>query len=173
MKISNRQLAELIGIISVVASLIFVGLQLMLDRQVAIAAQFHNRSELGHNDLVSRFENEPYIRMQAQQLENGFEPTWWNPEIEKYRSERKLTLEDIVRLELLLRNEFLRYNNNYYQYSRGLIDRENYLNGLRNYFLQRMGQDPLFRAVALSPGPMEPGLIQLIQEVEEELNGTN
>lgn len=172
MKVPSKRLAELLGMLAVVASLVFVGLQLMLDRRVAIAAQFHNRSKLGHVSFVSQFENEPFIQMQAHQWENGFLPDWWNAGIEKYRSERSLTLKDIVRLELLVRTELLRYNNNFYQYSQGLLDRDNYLTGLRNYFSVRMAQDPLFRAVALSPGPMEPGFIELIQEAEKELNGT-
>lgn len=45
MKASKKELVEIVGIFAVVASLIFVGMQLQLDRKVALAEQYSNRAE--------------------------------------------------------------------------------------------------------------------------------
>ena len=50
MKIDNKALVELVGVLTVTASLVFVGMQLMLDRKVAIAEQYFNRTESAKQD---------------------------------------------------------------------------------------------------------------------------
>ena len=45
-KSNLKDIAELVGIASIVASLIFVGMQLKQSQQIAIANQYHNRAEL-------------------------------------------------------------------------------------------------------------------------------
>ena len=45
MKGSKKELVEIVGIFAVVASLILVGMQLQLDRKVALAEQYSNRAE--------------------------------------------------------------------------------------------------------------------------------
>ena len=53
MRTSKKDIVEIVGIFAVVASLIFVGMQLMLDRKVALAEQYFNRAESVKADRLS------------------------------------------------------------------------------------------------------------------------
>ena len=50
MNAKQKEVVEIVGIFAVVASLIFVGMQLMLDRKVALAEQYFNRAESAKAD---------------------------------------------------------------------------------------------------------------------------
>jgi hypothetical protein len=54
MNISKRDVLELIGVLSVVASLVFVGIQLYFDRSVAIGSQQNERTVLGQDYFLSQ-----------------------------------------------------------------------------------------------------------------------
>jgi len=61
MRLDSKQVIDIIGVTAIVASLIFVGLQLMLDRNVSIAAQYAARSESLKADLRTRMESNGYM----------------------------------------------------------------------------------------------------------------
>ena len=90
----HRWAIELIGIVSIIASLLFVGMQLTLDRRIAAGAQFHERMLIAHDASLAYFQNEEWIKMQAALWENGFTPRWWNSDIENFADQRKLSMED-------------------------------------------------------------------------------
>ena len=49
MRIESKQVIDIVSTLAVVASLIFVGYQLILERRIAEAAQQHNRMELQYD----------------------------------------------------------------------------------------------------------------------------
>ncbi len=51
-----KDVAELIGITAIVASLIFVGLQMKQSQEIAIAAQYHQRAALTVDSLNAELE---------------------------------------------------------------------------------------------------------------------
>lgn len=168
MKTSYRQIGELIGVLSVVASLLFLSAQLILDRRVALGAQYHERMVLGQDFYLSLSENESWISAEAKQWENGFLPGYWNPDIEIFMEIRELSMEDVVRIDRVYRSTLVRLNNNYYQFYQGLLDGdtpESIRNGLRS----QMGANPLYRAIALDFAVGSGNFQDLIYEVEEEL----
>ena len=59
--ITLRGIVETAGIISVVASLIFVGMQLRQDQDIALANQYHARAETSISNYRSRMESEAYV----------------------------------------------------------------------------------------------------------------
>jgi len=59
--ISLRGLIETVGLASVVASFIFVGLQLRLDQKIAIASQYQARAESALANRRAELESEFYI----------------------------------------------------------------------------------------------------------------
>ena len=64
-----RQIIEAIGISAVVASLIFVGMQLLLDRRIAVADQYFNRAEAQRENLRTRTESEAFFANQEEMWE--------------------------------------------------------------------------------------------------------
>lgn len=158
-----RELAELIGIFSVVASLLFVGFQLMLEQRVSMGSQFHARTSLGHDALLSHLENPDWISYQAKLWENGFKPPWWNENIDAYQAERSLSMEEMVMRSMDIRLSYYRINNNYFQFRQGLISGEawNHIAAQLEMDLQR----PFPRAVALGVQSYEFEFIELLQKL--------
>ena len=61
MRINSRKIVEGIGAAAIVASLGFVGMQLILDRNVALAGQYATRSESLKDDLRTQMESDGFI----------------------------------------------------------------------------------------------------------------
>lgn len=57
MKIELRQSVEILGVIGIIASLIFVGLQLIQSQEIAIAGQYQARAEIALDYQLSRLES--------------------------------------------------------------------------------------------------------------------
>jgi len=171
MKTSTKQTIEIIGIFGVIASLIFVGMQLLLDRRVAMGAQFHARTALYHQAQQSIFENDSYVQEQAAIWENGLTPPWWNSEIEKFQQDRGMSMEGMYQRYTLLRMRMLRFNDNYFQYERGLISEETWQTN-RNALKNNMRQF-YTRTVALNFNVFEAAFDELIQEIIHEIELEN
>ena len=157
----TREIVEIVGIFSVVASLLFVGLQLILDRRVATGAQFHERMALGHDSFEMQFQNDEWIRTTAKQWEAGNTPGWWNEDVAAYREERNLSMEELVRESIFIQMTYLRMNNNYFQYQQGLIPDETWARlepGIRTIPRSR----PLYKAIAENFVVLEQGYIELM-----------
>lgn len=171
MNLRARDIVEIAGIFSVVASLIFVGMQLMLDRRVAKGAQFHERSVLGHEAAQMLFDNGDWVKAQAQHWENGFKPSWWNTEIDTIQKEQGLSTEDMVRSVQRSIMETIRANNNYFQYKSGLITEESW--SQIQLGIERAMDRPVYRAIALSNSNLEKGFIEILQRLEDEISATS
>ena len=53
-----KDIAELVGLASIVASLLFVGMQMKQSQQIAIAGQYHNRAALAVENFGNLMSNE-------------------------------------------------------------------------------------------------------------------
>jgi len=76
-------------------------------------------------------------------------------------------MEDIVRLSMIRRMTLMRLNNNYFQYSQGLMT-EDYISILRQDLLGLMNL-PIFRVQALNTPVSVNGFRELILEVNDEI----
>ena len=172
MKERTREVIEIVGIFGLIASLIFVGMQMMLDRRIAMGNQFHDRTEIGHEGMIAQFQSDAWVAMQAREWEAGFLPDWWNEKITAYQQEHGYSMKDIVRLELSARMRLVRMNNNYFQHQLGLISDETWDNiSPSGEVYQR---DPVYAAVAAQGGGvLEPGYRKLIQEALESIERTS
>ena len=101
-----KDIAELVGISAIVASLLFVGLELKQSRDVALAEVHQNRAELGMNYSSSRRGTDVRAIMQKV-LEN-----------------ERLTGYDQVVLDSFYDETIYFIENNYYQYKLGLLPQE-------------------------------------------------
>ena len=95
MNLDNKQLIELIGIVGIVGSLIFVGLQLKFDSQVAISEQFNYRAESAKSDLRTALESEAVLEFRAQSWNQGERWPWWSDEYEDIVENRNLSGKNV------------------------------------------------------------------------------
>ena len=98
------ELLQVVGVIGLIASLIFVGLELKQTQKIAIAGQQQSRTILRTNQILSTYEFSPE--------EIGVENIAWRDqsEIQRYNREQRQVYYWTV-------NE-----NNFYQYSEGMMD---------------------------------------------------
>lgn len=127
MKIDTKQFIEIAGAASIVASLIFVGVQLQQDRAVALGAQLNNRAEAGFDIYAMQFGNEIWIQEESERKRQGLDWPWWNDDIQEYQDQYKVSDEGMYRLYLRARMIVINFDNNFYQYQIGLIDEDTWL----------------------------------------------
>jgi len=111
MKFSDwKGIAELIGIIAIVASLLFVGLQLKQSHEIALATQYHARAETTQNLHLA-----------------GIESNWTIPVLRS-----KVSDEVSVKDTNLWLWFWIQMDNHYYQYQAGFLDEVAWLAQLKN-----------------------------------------
>ena len=64
-----KSIAELIGIAAIVASLLFVGLQMKQSQEIAIAQQYQDRSAAALDWYLARMQSESALELAAQRLD--------------------------------------------------------------------------------------------------------
>ena len=169
MKIENKHLIEIVGVLAIVVSLLFVGMQLMLDRQVALGEQYFNRAESQKEDARTRFASESYMLRRAELWDNGDRPSWWADSDESRYSESGLTGLDMVQR---IDNQYLRllsFDNLYFQYGQGLLTEDFWLT--TRIALKTTLRTPMGRGEFTRPGfgrPIDKLIEELIAEIDAE-----
>lgn len=166
---TNFKLAiEMLGVVAVVASLVFVGMQLQLDRQVALGSQYAARAESVKADVRTRMESDAFLAMQARLWASGTRPNWWNAEVAQLAKELELSGADLKTVELDKFLTLLQADNLYFQFQQGLLE-EDYWIRARHSLKQRMKEDPFARAIFPVLGQrIHPIVLELISEIESE-----
>jgi hypothetical protein len=123
MKINNKVLMELIGVLTVTASLVFVGIQLMFDRKVAIADQYFNRTESVKEDRRTLLLSPVFFHDVEKMWALGEKPPHWNDEWEvaKQVNDGTRSIAGVQHRILELQLAIIGYDNIYFQYQQGLI----------------------------------------------------
>lgn len=170
MKINNKVLVEVIGVLTVSASLIFVGMQLLLERKVAIAEQYFNRTESAKEDRRSFLASAIYFQEIEEWWATGERPPYWNEDwkLAKQLDKGEYTVATIRHRTLELQLSILGYDNIYFQYQQGLID-ENTWQHFREQIKGAMTADPeLTRAIYLNNA--RATLLPVVQEIRDEID---
>lgn len=171
MKASKKELAEILGIFAVVASLIFVGMQLQLDRKVALADQYFNRAETVKADRRSALESEAYMQYVEESWPLGWRPVYWDEDwdVAKQVEGGLLSARSVVAEILTLRLDIVGYDNLYFQYQQGLLD-EGAWNHHRSTLKRAMFEDELVRAVYqhYARSTIQPVLEEISREIESK-----
>ena len=147
--------AELIGITAIVASLIFVGLQLKQSQEIAIGTQYHQRAALAVENFNA-------------QLESGDLRVWGmisGLEITPDRS-----VEDAGRSHLMGVTYLIMADNHFFQYQSGFTDEESWQTQ-RALLKSVMGStlSPPRAVLEKSGYPFRPSFVELCNTVIEEL----
>jgi hypothetical protein len=153
MKFQRKEIIEVTGLIAVVASLIFVGVQLSFDRRVALADQYQRRTEMFVSTNLALIESDAWKETAIQSWESGSRPRWWTQEIEDAAPEYYTPLHYQLNI-LTSRNLMTMYDNLYYQYTNGFLG-EGYWAGVEkaiNGSVQGVMFGPLMLNEARNPG---------------------
>ena len=171
MKASKKELVEIVGIFAVVASLIFVGMQLMLDRKVALAEQYFNRAESAKADRRAILESDDLMQYYEELWTLGWRPPYWDESWELARRVEEGTVSVRSALAEIMRNQLsiIGYDSVYFQYQQGLLEEESW-NQLRLFLKRNMARDELSRAVYQSHARMtiRPVIEEVLREIESE-----
>jgi len=165
-KLEFGKLIELLGIMGVIASLLFVGIQLQLDRNVALGEQYAARSATRASMLEAILGSDLALESYAKQFE-GSQPFWW------HEGEPRMPLNstpiDIAVYGIEIQLMMLGWDNIYYQNELGLFDpvefevrRASVKNAFRIY--------PSLRSYMTNPGLNYTGSIVWFQEIANELD---
>ncbi len=166
LKLSTKQFIEIVAIFGVIASLIFVGMQLKLDRKVAQSDQYFNRAESRKADLRAFIESEAYMQTHDLWWEIGRRPSWWTDELEKnnqdYGANGRMVRAGI--LETLI--GFIHLDSIYYLYQQDLLEEEIWIAARES--IESGLNDPFIRSVYLNEGidlPLRGEVERLISEM--------
>ena len=175
MKTSKKDIVEIVGIFAVVASLIFVGMQLMLDRKVALAEQYFNRAESVKTDRRTALESDDLMRYYEELWALGWRPSYWDEDWKVARRVQEGTLSVRGVLAGILDDELaiIGYDSVYFQYQQGLLDEELW-NGLRATLKRSMARDELSRAIYQRQArtTIQPVIEEILREIESERSTT-
>jgi hypothetical protein len=156
MKPANwKDIAELIGIGAIVASLIFVGLQMKQSQDIAIASQYHARAALS----VQNFNAE---------MESGDLKFWGSRG--QWDVDDDLSIEDRGRAALRAATYLTIVDNNFYQYEAGFLEEDlwqNQLNGLKGQ-LRRNGR--IRDMIRARMNLYRPSFLNLANELLDEMD---
>lgn len=159
---------ELAGAITVIASVGFVGLQLKLDRDVALADSFTDGIESRKEDIRAKMESDTYMLMQQELWEAGVRPDWWTTSLENSESKYLGSGAQIMARFYEVDLDYLELERIHFRYNQGLIDQD-YWNGAKD-ILRDFLTDPFRRAVFLSRGSR---LSETVNELIEEIDAAN
>ena len=172
MKINNKTFVEILVNLTVIASLVFVGMQLLLDRRIAIAEQYFNRAESVKEDTRAFLASPKYYQEREEWWALGKRPSFWNEdwEIAKQIEEGTLSIASLYFLITRIELAIIGYDNIYFQYQQGLIREEDWQR-FRQGIKRRLKADPeLLRAIWLSHSrpAIKPVIEQILQEIDSE-----
>ena len=115
---------ELVGLVAIVSSLIFVGLELKQSREVAIAGQYQDRANIGADYFLSRLENEHLIAYLGIELAVDYESDRLGPTQKEHFEEHGP--ESLAFNYLHMNIVFLMYDNIYFQFENGFLTEESW-----------------------------------------------
>lgn len=154
MKINFQKSIEVVGVLSIVGSLLFVGLQMLFDRQVTLSETYQNRADSRKADFRSQMESDDYMTYRAELWSSGNRPAWWTDDLESEFEQKGISGRSIIANVINASILIIHLDNLHYQYEQGFID-ESYWQGILNVIETQM-QDPLIRGVWLHWTPHTP-----------------
>lgn len=164
-------MVEIAGIFAVVASLIFVGLQLRLDRKVAVAEQYFNRAESAKADRRAMLESDDYMQFRGELWALGDRPSFWDEssELAAQVADGSISVRSLRAGIVSLQLSVIGYDNVYFQYQQGLIEDEMW-NHLRSTMKRNMAGNEIVRqAYSLYARPtIRPIIDEILKEIEAE-----
>ena len=133
-----KDIAELIGIGAIVASLVFVGLQMKLSHEIAIADQYQNRADAALDFYVARMQSGPALELTAIGISESVEAGRVGIAV-------KRSLEDegpqiVAMRHLHYRSNITMFDNYHFQYEQGFLTEDAWV-GFRRRLKELLSND--------------------------------
>ena len=171
LKTSKKDIVEIAGIFAVVASLIFVGMQLYLDRKVALADQYFNRAESAKADRRALLESDYYMQYMEELWALGEPPPFWDDdwEIAARVKDGTISVRSAEAAIKAHQMSIIGYDSVYFQYQQGLLDEELW-KSLRSTLKGRMARNDMVREVysRFARSTIRPEVEEILREIEAE-----
>ena len=171
LKTSKKDIVEIAGIFAVVASLIFVGMQLYLDRKVALADQYFNRAESAKADRRALLESDDYMQYMEELWALGEPPPFWDDdwEIAARVKDGTISVRSAEAAIKAHQMSIIGYDSVYFQYQQGLLDEELW-KSLRSTLKGRMARNDMVREVysRFARSTIRPEVEEILREIEAE-----
>ena len=145
-----RSVAEITGVGAIVASLVFVGLQLKQSQDIAIAAQYHDRADVHMSLVLAHLEADYVIPSLRDRQSDG------------------ISAGDINTFHWL----WVSLDNHYYQYQSGFLSEEGWL-ALQARLSEMLNTDPISRHLVVFRGStFRQSFVELSRSLIEEPDST-
>ena len=118
-----KDIAEVVGIAAIVASLVFVGLELRQSQEIAIAAQYQERSNSGTENLYNVLESESQLMASAKRLDSRGWPSGFLSDKDKMWLESHSPIE-WAEANTWSQINLLIFDNYHFQYQSGFLNEE-------------------------------------------------
>ncbi len=133
-----KNIAELVGIAAIVASLIFVGLQMKQSHEIAIGDQYQNRADAALGFYVARMQSDPALELTAIRISNSVEAG-------RVGTAVKRSLEDegpqiVAMRHLHYRSNITMFDNYHFQYEQGFLTEDAWI-GFRRRLKEMLSND--------------------------------
>jgi len=159
-----KESVEFIGIFAIVASLIFVGLELRQSQKVAIASQYQMRISFSQDFLQNQ--RDFSLARSGERARSSISEFDLKPALrDSLLSLPPLELGDVVNS---IDQIFYIFDNNHYQYQSGFVDEESWLS-MRSRFKNYLHNEEFARQRFLSnPGRFRPSLVDEVRQMFDE-----
>jgi hypothetical protein len=114
-----KSVGELIGVVAIVASLIFVGLQLKQAQEIAIADQYQNRADAALEFYLALLQTDRALELFANGIETQIEAGTATPEMVNAFEDEGGKL--LATRYLIYRSNMTAFDNYYFQYEQGFM----------------------------------------------------
>jgi len=152
---------QVVGIFSVMASLVFVGLQMQQDRQIAHAGQYQDRSGVAVEVWNGMAQSDYDIRLVGNA---ATAKPWWT---ETFGD--SMTPQEAGMAVISARRSFAVLDNHHYQYELGFYDEETWQSlrgGLRDF----LSRNPVARAMVRNqPEIFRPRFLAVCEQIVNEI----
>jgi hypothetical protein len=161
-----KNLVEIIGISAIVASLVFVGLELRQSHQIAIAAEYQGRNSIVNDLYNTRIQSETALSVVGQPLYDSVRSADFP---DKYRHMYEgYTVEQLGYISTQALISLTNFDNLYFQYQSGFISDEAWQ--AFRYRLRRELESPVARLVfEKDPNWYRTSYRKLVSEILNEI----
>ena len=138
-----NEIAELVGIAAIVASLIFVGLQMKQSQEIAVGTQYQERANAAIENYMSQIQSDQALKNWGQRLANAASSGSYPIEIKNLID--SAGPESVAFTYLLYRSQMTMMDNCHFQFEYGFMNEDTWLAMRRR--LQNLLSDDVFAAM--------------------------
>ena len=166
MKPTNwKDIAELIGISAIVASLIFVGLQMKQAQEIAIADQYQNRAGTIVEFYMAQIQSERVINQRARQFKAAADAGQLTAPLKRLLD--NLGAEEYAVAYMRIRAGLTTLDNYQFQHEKGFMDDSSW-NAFRNSYKSMVTSEMVIALVRSQPDRYRPSFLDVVDSMIEE-----